>query len=121
MPTGRLTRDEFGLAKFCPEPDFVYLARVKRQGASISEVLCVLALLSGLTLRFHRLAEPLWFDEAVTVKTAATPLADIPRQISEEDSNPPLFPLILKVWMALAGGTDTSIHAFCAIIGTLLV
>lgn len=82
----------------------------------------MVAIAAGLFLRFHRLGEPLWYDEAVSVKTASVALADLPRQLtSGEDSNPPLYPLLLKLWLALTDGSDASLHLLSALIGTLAV
>jgi len=82
----------------------------------------VLAIAAGLFLRFHRLDESLWYDETVSVKTASAALADISAHLtSGEDSNPPLFPLLLKGWMGLAGRSDADLHLLSALIGTLAI
>ena len=39
---------------------------------------CGALVLAGLGLRFFRLDQPLWYDEALTVRTAALALRDIP-------------------------------------------
>ena len=73
-------------------------------------------------MRFHRLAEPLWYDEAVSVKSASVPLSELTKQLTGgEDSNPPIFSLALKAWMRLAGDSDRAIHALPAVIGAAAV
>lgn len=90
------------------------------RGWTISEFLCVLALVAGLGLRFHRLAEPLWYDEAVSVKSASLPLSGLRAQLTGgEDSNPPLFSLILKTWIKTVGDSDARLHLLTALLGSV--
>jgi uncharacterized membrane protein len=93
---------------------------VSDQPSNIHKWLCIAAIISGLFLRFHRLGESLWYDEAVSVRTAQTALAELPHELARgEDSNPPLFPILLKAWMGVFGDSDSAIHALTAAIGVL--
>jgi uncharacterized membrane protein len=95
---------------------------VSDQPSSIHKWLCIAAVLAGLCLRFHRLGESLWYDEAISVRTASAALSQMPHELTKgEDSNPPLYPILLKGWMGLFGGTDAAIHALSAVIGVLAV
>ena len=61
-----------------------------------------LAVVAGL-LRFHDLgASPLWLDEANSVLIAIGGPSDIIDRLSR-DGNPPLFYMLLHVWMRAFG------------------
>ena len=66
--------------------------------------------LAALALGIVRLPEltrsPLWYDELFSVGVAELPFADAMRRIVADHTNPPLFYLILKAWIALGGDGD---------------
>ena len=66
--------------------------------------------LAALALGIVRLPEltrsPLWYDELFSVGVAGLPFADAMRRIVADHTNPPLFYLILKVWIAVGGDGD---------------
>jgi hypothetical protein len=63
-----------------------------------------LAFLMGasLLLRTGALTTGYWIDEGISIGIASHPLADIP-QVLAQDGNPPLYYLLLHVWMAAFG------------------
>lgn len=62
-------------------------------------------------------ARSLWFDEAITLRMAALPWAEvIPRSVYME-ATPPLHPLLLKAWSALFPDPLMAIRAFSWVCG----
>ena len=70
----------------------------------------VVAITVGLVLRFWTRSD-LWLDEALTVNVAKLPLRDIPNAL-RHDGGPPLYYLLLHVWMRVFGDSDGVIRAF---------
>jgi mannosyltransferase len=64
------------------------------------------ALLIGFALRLYRLdAQSLWYDEAYSVQLARLDLVTLVRTTAA-DIHPPLYYVLLKLWMAVAGDTE---------------
>jgi mannosyltransferase len=61
-------------------------------------------------LHAHALGAPLWIDEGISIGIASHPLADIP-SVLREDGSPPLYYLLLHVWMSAFGSSETATHA----------
>jgi mannosyltransferase len=83
---------------------------------------CVL-LLMGFGVRLYGLTfHSLWLDEAVSVYLASFPLAEIFEQgMSLQEPNPPLYHLVLHVWMRVFGTGEAAVRLFSALLGTLYV
>lgn len=82
----------------------------------------VLVVATGL--RFLHLGRPsLWYDEVVTMRLARTAgPAELLRLLAEIDATrAPLHPLLLQVWLRLAGPSDWSGRAFSALCGVAVV
>jgi uncharacterized membrane protein len=76
-------------------------------GARIGWALPALAALALGIVRLPELTRsPLWYDELFSVGVAGLPFADAMRRIVADHTNPPLFYLILKVWIAIGGDGD---------------
>jgi mannosyltransferase len=60
---------------------------------------------AALLLRGRSLGAPLWMDEGIAVGIASHPLGDIP-SLLRLDGSPPLYYVVLHVWMAVAGDTE---------------
>jgi hypothetical protein len=70
----------------------------------------------GVFLRFFTTSH-LWLDEALSVNIARLPLSHIVGAL-RHDGAPPLYYVILHVWMRLVGGGDVAVRAFsglCAV------
>jgi len=69
---------------------------------------------------YHLNAQPIWWDEAISIHLATSGLAEI---VANRAGNlhPPLYFFILKGWLALAGNSAFSARFFSAWLGTLLV
>lgn len=83
-------------------------------------------LLAGITmlggaLRFYRLdAKSLWLDEAFSVWMAQHPFREMLDWIVRLDQHPPLYYILLHLWMRL-GDDPTTIRALSALLSTLTI
>jgi uncharacterized membrane protein len=65
----------------------------------------LLALMAvAVAARFLALGrQSFWYDEAVSVELARTPLMDLLSGRVKDLGNPPLYPALLRLWMAVFG------------------
>ena len=77
-------------------------------------------MVASLALRAGALDNPLWMDEGISVGIASHPLAAIP-SVLRLDGSPPLYYVVLHVWMAIAGHSETALHALSAGFAVLCV
>jgi hypothetical protein len=75
---------------------------------------------ASVVFRSKNLAGQYWMDEAITVGIASHPLGAIPG-VLRMDGSPPLFYLLLHVWMSLAGTSEVATHALTLLIATLCI
>ncbi len=74
------------------------------------------ALLTRLTgLGLHEI----WLDEANSILIASRPLSGLIEGLAQ-DANPPLFYLLLHVWMGLFGDSETAVRLLSVLFGVLL-
>ncbi|MDQ3866636.1 MAG: glycosyltransferase family 39 protein [Actinomycetota bacterium] len=88
---------------------------VPRLGALASSRLAVLAILAFLLalstlIRTRALAAGFWIDEGVTVGISSFPFTEIPT-VLRQDGSPPLYYLLLHLWMQIAGTGEADTHA----------
>ncbi|HEY3081430.1 MAG TPA: glycosyltransferase family 39 protein [Chloroflexota bacterium] len=75
-----------------------------------------------MALRLHGLdAQGLWSDEGGSVRYANLPIPQLLATISAEDPHPPLYYLLLALWMPLAGSGDFAVRLPSALSGTVAV
>ena len=79
---------------------------------SLPKSLLVLAFLVGLSLalRTQAIHARFWIDEGLSVGISSHPLGDIPG-VLRKDGSPPLYYLILKLWMSVFGSGEADTHA----------
>ncbi|MBI2408282.1 MAG: glycosyltransferase family 39 protein [Gemmatimonadetes bacterium] len=85
--------------------------------------------LAALAFGIFRLPEltrsPLWYDELFSLGVADLPIGDSLRRIIADHTNPPLFYLLLKGWMAVGGESDHWVRLlpclFAMLFGAALV
>ena len=77
----------------------------------------VVALLASVVLRF-KTRSPLWEDEALTVNIAKQPLSRL-HGLLRHDGWPPLYYVMLHVWMKVLGTSNTAARALSGVIGLL--
>jgi mannosyltransferase len=79
----------------------------------------VLMLLSSF-LRSLSINGQFWMDEALSVGISSHSLTAIPG-VLRHDGSPPLYYLLLHVWMSVFGSSETATHALSLVFGTLTV
>jgi mannosyltransferase len=81
----------------------------------------VLGLLAvSLFLRTNSLGESLWMDEGLSIGIASQPLFDIPG-VLRRDGSPPLYYMLLSVWMDLVGDGPGETQGLSVAISLLAV
>jgi mannosyltransferase len=76
--------------------------------------------LGSLLLRLRGLGGAFWIDEGLSVGISSYPLADIPSTL-RLDGSPPLYYLLLHVWMAVFGHSEVATHALSLIFALAAV
>jgi mannosyltransferase len=71
-------------------------------------------------VRSRYLANQFWMDEAITTGIATHPLFSIPHLL-RYDGNPPLFYMLLHIWISWFGDSETATHSLSMIFGVLTV
>jgi mannosyltransferase len=77
-------------------------------------------MVAAFALRAGTIGDPLWMDEAISVGIASHPLAAIPG-VLRLDGSPPLYYVLLHVWMAVAGDSEPALHTLSASVAVLCV
>ena len=73
----------------------------------------------SVSLRTHAITAKFWIDEGLSVGIAHHPLFDIPG-VLRKDGSPPLYYMLLHVWMSVVGGDGESrTHALSVLFATL--
>jgi mannosyltransferase len=78
-----------------------------------------LVLVSTL-VRTRQLDVGFWIDEGLSVGIADRPLADIPATL-RLDGSPPLYYMLLHLWVAVAGDSETATHALSLLFSVVTV
>jgi mannosyltransferase len=77
-------------------------------------------MLLAAALRFYRLqAQDIWGDEAFSIFLSQQPLPHV--IAGGADTHPPLYPVLLFVWLRLSGSAAFATRSLSALIGTLAV
>ncbi len=79
----------------------------------------VAVMVAALVLRFWTRSD-LWLDEALTVNIARLPLHQIPSFL-RRDGAPPLFYVLLHVWMGWFGTSDVAVRSLSGVLGVVTV
>jgi len=74
----------------------------------------------SVLLRTRQLDVGFWIDEGLSVGIADRPLGDIPG-VLRQDGSPPLYYMLLSLWMDVAGRSEASVHGFSVVFGVLCV
>jgi hypothetical protein len=74
----------------------------------------------SVAFRSINLAGQYWMDEGITVGISSHPLTAIPG-VLRMDGSPPLFYLLLHVWMSLFGTSEVATHSLTLLIATLCI
>jgi hypothetical protein len=76
--------------------------------------------IASLLLRLRGLHTYFWIDEGISVGIAGHPLAHIP-SLLRQDGSPPLYYLLLHVWMAWRGHGEVATHELSLIFALLAI
>ncbi len=68
----------------------------------------------GIILRFWA-PSALWLDETISVNIAQLPLTSIPQALSH-DGSPPLYYVVLHLWMLVFGQSDVAVRALSGVV-----
>ena len=79
-----------------------------------------LLMVASLVLRTGALTTGYWIDEGIAVGIASHPLADIPR-ILGQDGNPPLYYVLLHLWMLGFGDGEAATRALSLLFALLAI
>ena len=71
-------------------------------------------------LRTNSLGESLWMDEGLSIGIASQPLFDIPG-VLRVDGSPPLYYMLLSVWMDLVGDGPAETQALSVAISLIAI
>jgi mannosyltransferase len=77
-------------------------------------------MLVSLALRTTELGIGFWIDEGLSVGISDRPLGDIPHAL-RLDGSPPLYYLLLHVWMAFAGTSEEGVRALSLVCALLAI
>jgi len=80
----------------------------------------VLATVISAVLRSRYLSGQFWMDEALSVGISSHSLSSIPT-VLRHDGSPPLYYLILHVWMSVFGSSESATHTLSLLFGLLTV
>jgi mannosyltransferase len=80
----------------------------------------VVLLAVSVVLRTDSLGESLWMDEGLSIGIASQPLFDIPG-VLRVDGSPPLYYMLLSIWMDLVGNGPGETQALSVAISLLAV
>ena len=83
------------------------------RAAQVAAAVVGLALLLALSLylRTRAILAGFWIDEGLSVGISSLPLTEIPG-VLKQDGSPPLYYLLLHVWMDAFGTSEGATHAF---------
>ncbi|HEY2439486.1 MAG TPA: glycosyltransferase family 39 protein [Solirubrobacteraceae bacterium] len=106
-----------------PRPDSVSILPERLQRVPvwvwISGGLIALMALSAL-LRSRYIGGQYWMDEAITTGISLHPLNAIPG-VLRYDGNPPLYYMLLHVWMSWFGDSESATHSLSLLFGVLTI
>jgi hypothetical protein len=85
----------------------------------VSSILLIL-ILASLWVRTHYIGGQFWIDEGLTVGISSHSLGSIPG-ILRMDGSPPLFYMLLHIWMQMVGNGEAATHWLSEIFATLTI
>ena len=105
-------------ARLAPLPGELRSSVVARHWFALL-VTCVT--LAGAVLRFIKLGESYWYDEAVTVGLVRSSLGSMIHALPGGESTPPLYYGIVWVWGRIFGTSEVALRSLSAIIGAAAI
>jgi 4-amino-4-deoxy-L-arabinose transferase-like glycosyltransferase len=107
--------------RLIPDVDVPIPERIERLPPWLSAGAFLLVLVAvSVFIRTRYISGQFWMDEAITTGIASHPLSAIPG-ILRHDGSPPLFYLLLHVWMSVFGSTESATHSLSLLFGLLTI
>jgi mannosyltransferase len=96
------------------------LAAISGRRAVPAALLAILGLAAAL--RFVELGhDSIWVDEAFSARVSDLSLTDLVRTATADDTNPPIYYVLLHFWMDAFGDSAAALRSLSAVVGVLLV
>jgi mannosyltransferase len=103
-----------------PSGPLAWRRAVPRLSAGTALIAVVLLMLASLLLRTRALHMHLWVDEGISIGIARHALSQIPGLL-REDGAPPLYYLVLHLWMSLFGSGVLATHVLSLVFALLCI
>src|SRR3954471_15234039 len=98
------------MATYAPQPAWELRARAVSSARVAAPVGLGALVLLSVYLRTRQAGVGFWIDEGLSVGIADRPLQDIPG-VLRQDGSPPLYYVLLNLWLPLAGSSEEATHA----------
>lgn len=96
------------------------LPRVRIAGPVPIALLLGVLILGSIFLRTRVITGSFWMDEGLSVGIASHGLLDIPA-VLHQDGSPPLYYMLLHVWMSVFGRSEADTHAMSLVFALLTI
>jgi mannosyltransferase len=107
--------------RILPDVDVRAPDRVERMPPWLTNGLVVVFLMAvSAVVRTRYIGGQFWMDEAITTGIASHSLSAIPG-VLRHDGSPPLYYLLLHVWMSAFGASESATHALSLVFGLLTI
>ena len=94
--------------------------RVAPSGWALTTALLIALVALSLFARTRAIDATFWIDEALSVGIASFPLLEIP-EVLRQDGSPPLYYMLLHLWMDVFGSSEEATHALSIVFALLAV
>src|SRR5215213_1251902 len=108
------------MATYASRPAWELRARAVSSARIAAPLAIGLLLAVSVLLRTRELGVGFWIDEGLSVGIADRPLTDIPGVLGQ-DGSPPLYYMLLNVWMSVFGRSEEATHALSVLFAVLAV
>ena len=108
------------MATYASRPAWELRARTVSSARVAAPLGIGLLLAVSVLLRTRELGVGFWIDEGLSVGIADRPLGDIPG-VLRQDGSPPLYYLLLSLWMDAMGSSEKSVHGLSVVFSVLCV
>jgi mannosyltransferase len=108
------------MATYASRPAWDIRARALTRARLVTPLGLAALMLLSLALRTTELGVGFWIDEGLSVGIADRPFGDIPHAL-RLDGSPPLYYMLLHVWMSLFGTTEEATRAMSVVCAVLAV
>jgi mannosyltransferase len=108
------------MASVASRPRLIPRPGLVPSGVAAAGALVLAALAASVVLKSLALGASFWMDEGLSVGIATQPFLDIPGTL-RQDGSPPLYYLLLHVWMNVVGDSEGRTQGLSVLIALLAV